>query len=50
MDDFLLDFSGIQFALGADSLHVRNTIVRQGMSVALVGVAIRSCSWRSRCS
>ena len=31
---------GIQLALGADSHKVRNTIVGQGMSVALVGVAI----------
>jgi putative ABC transport system permease protein len=31
---------GIRVALGADSYHVRNMIVRQGMSVALVGVAI----------
>jgi predicted permease len=31
---------GIQLALGADSHSVRNMIVRQGMSVALVGVAI----------
>jgi len=31
---------GIQLALGAGSHNVRNMIVRQGMSVALVGVAI----------
>ena len=31
---------GIQLALGADSDDVRNMIVRQGMGVALVGVAI----------
>jgi predicted permease len=31
---------GIQLALGADSSNVRNTIVRQGMGVALAGVAI----------
>jgi ABC-type antimicrobial peptide transport system permease subunit len=31
---------GIRAALGADSRHVRNMIVRQGMSVALLGVAI----------
>ena len=31
---------GIQLALGADSHTVRNMIVGQGMSVALVGVAI----------
>src|SRR5262245_25195659 len=31
---------GIRVALGADSQHVRNMVVRQGMSVALVGVAI----------
>jgi putative ABC transport system permease protein len=31
---------GIQLALGADSHDVRNMIVRQGMGVALVGVAI----------
>jgi ABC-type antimicrobial peptide transport system permease subunit len=31
---------GIHLALGADSHNVRNMIVRQGMSVALVGVAV----------
>src|SRR5258705_1940886 len=31
---------GIRVALGADSHNVRNMIVRQGMSVALLGVAI----------
>jgi predicted permease len=31
---------GIRVALGADSQNVRNMIVRQGMSVALLGVAI----------
>ena len=31
---------GIRMALGADSQHVRNMVVRQGMSVALLGVAI----------
>ena len=31
---------GIRMALGADSHNVRNMIVRQGMSVALLGVAI----------
>jgi putative ABC transport system permease protein len=31
---------GIRLALGADSHRVRNMIVRQGMSVALVGVVI----------
>jgi len=31
---------GIRAALGADSHNVRNMIVRQGMSVALLGVAI----------
>jgi len=31
---------GIRVALGADSPHVRNMVVRQGMIVALAGVAI----------